>query len=360
MTSSASRSSAGCCTTPSSIHAIGSQGACCCSTANRSTRIVALRTTDIHATPDGEITLRLGRGEIPLPEPLAQIAQALRDQQLQRTGTEGWLIPGRHAAQHITADTTAATPEAIRDRAHPRRPTRRAARARRAPPGADPCRTDRDPPVPRRRVGTHGRGDIRRLRRSPPGGLSRSRTTDVSPGRRESKGELTYSCDPPTAHGRTAGLCVDTCVRTSKRVLARTITEWRGARRASAAGTIEALPARSLSGAGCWGKAIVLTHSRQTARFCAWGRRRQLDLRTAMCRSPVGGAGTRKAMPLGSRLDRSTEGRRAWDHASALTPQREGGMMGAITLWPCRGGAARSRRSRIPPAIRPGSVPSTT
>ena len=68
------------------------------------TRIVALRTTDIHATSDGEITLRLGRGEIPLPEPLAQIAQALRDQQLQRTGTEGWLIPGRHAGQHITAD----------------------------------------------------------------------------------------------------------------------------------------------------------------------------------------------------------------------------------------------------------------
>ena len=68
------------------------------------TRIVALRTTDIHTTLDGEITLRLGRGEIPLPEPIAQIAQALCDQQLQRTGTEGWLIPGRHAGQHITAD----------------------------------------------------------------------------------------------------------------------------------------------------------------------------------------------------------------------------------------------------------------
>jgi len=52
-------------------------------------RIVALRTTDIHTTPDGEIALRLGRGEIPLPEPLASVAQALRDQQLQRTGTTG-------------------------------------------------------------------------------------------------------------------------------------------------------------------------------------------------------------------------------------------------------------------------------
>ena len=42
------------------------------------TRIVALRTTDIHTTPDGEITPQLGRGEIPLPEPLAQAAQSLR------------------------------------------------------------------------------------------------------------------------------------------------------------------------------------------------------------------------------------------------------------------------------------------
>jgi hypothetical protein len=68
------------------------------------TRIAALRTTDIQTTPEGEITLRLGRGEIPLPEPLAQVAQALRDEQLERTGIDGWLIPGRHAGQHITAD----------------------------------------------------------------------------------------------------------------------------------------------------------------------------------------------------------------------------------------------------------------
>jgi hypothetical protein len=68
------------------------------------TRIVALRTTDIRTAPDGMITLRLGRGEIPLPEPLAGMAQALRDRQLQRIGTDGWLIPGRHAGQHLTAD----------------------------------------------------------------------------------------------------------------------------------------------------------------------------------------------------------------------------------------------------------------
>jgi hypothetical protein len=58
------------------------------------TRMVALRTTDIHTTPDGETTLQLGRGEIPLPEPLAAVAQALRDQQLKRAGRDGWLIPG--------------------------------------------------------------------------------------------------------------------------------------------------------------------------------------------------------------------------------------------------------------------------
>jgi len=29
----------------------------------------------------------------------------LSDQQLRRTGTDGWLLPGRHAGQHITADT---------------------------------------------------------------------------------------------------------------------------------------------------------------------------------------------------------------------------------------------------------------
>ncbi len=69
------------------------------------TQIAALRTTDVRTTADGEITLRLGRGEIPLPEPLAEIAQTLRDQQLERTATNGWLIPGRHAGQHVSADT---------------------------------------------------------------------------------------------------------------------------------------------------------------------------------------------------------------------------------------------------------------
>jgi hypothetical protein len=105
MTSSASRSSAGCCTTTTSIRATGSPAACCLLYGQPVSRIAALRTTDIDTTLGGEITLRLGRGQIPLPEPLAQVAQTLRDQQLTRTGTDGWLLPGRHAGEHITAGT---------------------------------------------------------------------------------------------------------------------------------------------------------------------------------------------------------------------------------------------------------------
>lgn len=69
------------------------------------TRIAALTTTDVHTAVDGEVTLRLGRGDVSLPGPLAEVAQALRDRELQRTGTDGWLLPGRLAGQHITAGT---------------------------------------------------------------------------------------------------------------------------------------------------------------------------------------------------------------------------------------------------------------
>ncbi len=69
------------------------------------TRIAALRTTSISVDHDSQTTLQLGRGGIPLPEPLGAIALALRYQQRQRTETEGWLFPGRHAGTHIAADT---------------------------------------------------------------------------------------------------------------------------------------------------------------------------------------------------------------------------------------------------------------
>jgi hypothetical protein len=66
--------------------------------------IAALKTSAIGVDQDGQTTLQLGRGAIPLPEPLAAIALALRYQRT-RLGTEGWLFPGRHAGTHITADT---------------------------------------------------------------------------------------------------------------------------------------------------------------------------------------------------------------------------------------------------------------
>jgi hypothetical protein len=69
------------------------------------TRIAVLTTSDIDVTRDGQVTLRLGRGTVPLPGPLAQIALGLSEQQLKRTGTDGWLFPGRNAGRHISADT---------------------------------------------------------------------------------------------------------------------------------------------------------------------------------------------------------------------------------------------------------------
>ena len=59
------------------------------------TRIARIRTSDIAMSSNGETTLRMARGRFTLPDPLASIALALRYQQLQRTGDEGWLLPGR-------------------------------------------------------------------------------------------------------------------------------------------------------------------------------------------------------------------------------------------------------------------------
>lgn len=68
------------------------------------TRIATMPTSAISADERGGVALKLGRGEVSLPEPLDAIALALRDQQLQRARGEGWLLPGRHAGTHITAD----------------------------------------------------------------------------------------------------------------------------------------------------------------------------------------------------------------------------------------------------------------
>jgi hypothetical protein len=68
------------------------------------TRIAALQTGDIAATPDGQITITLARGAVALPEPLGSLAHALRDQRLADAGVDGWLLPGRNAGSHISAE----------------------------------------------------------------------------------------------------------------------------------------------------------------------------------------------------------------------------------------------------------------
>jgi hypothetical protein len=68
------------------------------------TRIARLRTSDITMTDEGEVTIAVGRGHLTMPKPLASIALGLRYQQLQRTGHEGWLLPGRHAGTPVSAD----------------------------------------------------------------------------------------------------------------------------------------------------------------------------------------------------------------------------------------------------------------
>jgi hypothetical protein len=56
-------------------------------------------------TPDsGEIALTFARGAVLLPEPLASIALALRDQRAGDDEQDGWLLPGRKPGTHITAE----------------------------------------------------------------------------------------------------------------------------------------------------------------------------------------------------------------------------------------------------------------
>lgn len=69
------------------------------------TRTAALRTSDVTATADGQVSLRLARGAVPLPEPLATLASALRDARLTAgAAADGWLLPGRKAGTHLSAE----------------------------------------------------------------------------------------------------------------------------------------------------------------------------------------------------------------------------------------------------------------
>jgi hypothetical protein len=68
------------------------------------TRIVARRTSDVRITPDGEVTLGSVAGRSRSPNRSPRSPGRCATNRLARTGSDGWLIPGRHAGQHITAD----------------------------------------------------------------------------------------------------------------------------------------------------------------------------------------------------------------------------------------------------------------
>lgn len=68
------------------------------------TRTATLETSDIALKSEGRVAMTLARGAIELPPPLGSIALALRDERLEITGSEGWLMPGRQAGTHITAE----------------------------------------------------------------------------------------------------------------------------------------------------------------------------------------------------------------------------------------------------------------
>lgn len=83
------------------------------------TRTTRLKTTDIKTTADGQTTITLARGAVALPDPLGPLA--LRDQRISTIDGDGWLLAGRKAGKHLTADR-------LRDRLKPYRITSRAAR----------------------------------------------------------------------------------------------------------------------------------------------------------------------------------------------------------------------------------------
>jgi hypothetical protein len=63
------------------------------------TRITRLAASDIHAEPEA-VAIRLGRGVLALPEPLAEIALEVH----RTAGGSRWLFPGRHAGHHLSPD----------------------------------------------------------------------------------------------------------------------------------------------------------------------------------------------------------------------------------------------------------------
>jgi hypothetical protein len=63
------------------------------------TRIVKLATSDVHEQ-QGTVGVRLARGVLALPEPIAKLALEVR----RRAGASRWLFPGRHPGRHLSSD----------------------------------------------------------------------------------------------------------------------------------------------------------------------------------------------------------------------------------------------------------------
>jgi hypothetical protein len=68
------------------------------------TRSAALRAGDVQAEADGEVAIVLGRGSVPVPEPLGTLALSLREAALARGGEAAWLFPGRLPGTHRSAE----------------------------------------------------------------------------------------------------------------------------------------------------------------------------------------------------------------------------------------------------------------
>jgi hypothetical protein len=63
------------------------------------TRIVKLATSDVHTEQD-QVAIKLGKGVLALPEPLAALTLEVH----RNAGTSHWLFPGRHAGRHLSPD----------------------------------------------------------------------------------------------------------------------------------------------------------------------------------------------------------------------------------------------------------------
>lgn len=67
-------------------------------------RSAALRAADVALDAEAGATIALGRGSVALPDPLSRLALDLRAAAIRRGGEEAWLMPGRSAGAHLSAE----------------------------------------------------------------------------------------------------------------------------------------------------------------------------------------------------------------------------------------------------------------